>query len=318
MTNAQTKTIFVQIAAYRDAECEPTLRDLFEKAAQPENIIVGLCWQHIPGVDDDLLPLEIRKDQIRLLKIDAKDSHGACWARHQVQQLWQGEDYFLQIDSHMRFEPEWDTKLIAQLALCPSEKAVLTGYPPAYTPPRNLHKNERHIMMADAFNAEGMMTFRATPAGENNSVPTPVYGMFCSAGFMFGPGSAIREVPYDPHLYFYGEESTMSVRLWTHGYDIYHPNENVLYHYYRQTGDVTHRTHWGDNTEWYLINQRALARVQHLLTGAPTDHPEALREVEKYGLGSVRSLAEYEAISGINFKQATITEDARNGVFNRP
>jgi hypothetical protein len=39
-----------------------------------------------------------------------------------------------QIDSHMRFRPNWDVYLIACLNACPAKtKPVLTAYPPGYT-----------------------------------------------------------------------------------------------------------------------------------------------------------------------------------------
>ena len=38
----------------------------------------------------------------------------------QLKKLWEKEDYVLQIDSHMRLRPNWDTYLIQALSICPS------------------------------------------------------------------------------------------------------------------------------------------------------------------------------------------------------
>lgn len=43
--------IFVSIAAFRDEECQWTLRDLFIKAAQPQRVFVGVVWQVDPQAD---------------------------------------------------------------------------------------------------------------------------------------------------------------------------------------------------------------------------------------------------------------------------
>lgn len=43
--------IFVSIAAFRDAECQWTMRDLFTKAAHPERVFVGVVWQIDPVAD---------------------------------------------------------------------------------------------------------------------------------------------------------------------------------------------------------------------------------------------------------------------------
>jgi hypothetical protein len=40
------KTIFIQIASYRDPELRPTLKDLFDKADEPDTLHVCICWQH--------------------------------------------------------------------------------------------------------------------------------------------------------------------------------------------------------------------------------------------------------------------------------
>ena len=135
--------IFVSIASYRDPDCQHTVVDLFAQATHPERIFVGICWQFVPGEDDDCFILAPPfPDQVRRLDVHASESLGACWARHQVQSLWQGEDYYFQVDSHMRFVPGWDERLIEMLELCPSSKAVLSTYPLAFTPPRELAKDE--------------------------------------------------------------------------------------------------------------------------------------------------------------------------------
>ena len=43
--------VFVSIAAFRDEECQWTLRDLFIKAAHPERVFVGVVWQIEPAAD---------------------------------------------------------------------------------------------------------------------------------------------------------------------------------------------------------------------------------------------------------------------------
>src|SRR5580765_5764853 len=104
--------IFVQIASYRDPECQWTVKDLFEKATNPERVSVGIAWQYVIGEDDHCFQVETRPKQVRIQRLNARLSQGVCWARALTQKLRQGEEYTLQIDSHMRFEPDWDQKLI--------------------------------------------------------------------------------------------------------------------------------------------------------------------------------------------------------------
>ena len=74
--------------------------------------------------------------QIREVRMDYREATGPCKARALAQRLWAGEEYFLQIDSHMRFSPGWDAQLVQWLrqaeASSASGRAVLSTYPPSY------------------------------------------------------------------------------------------------------------------------------------------------------------------------------------------
>jgi len=294
-------TIFVSIASYRDPDCQHTVADLFTQAAHPERIFVGICWQFVPGEDDDcfVLPPPF-PDQVRQIEVHASDSLGACWARHQVQTLWRGENYYLQIDSHMRFVPGWDDLLIDMLARCPGAKPVLSTYPLAFTPPRDLAKDELVTIHPKGFDAHGILAQRSTltPLEQAPAVPAP--SPFIGAGLLFAAGSIVSEVPYDPHVYFEGEEISLAVRLWTSGWDIFRPNAAVAYHDYGRHPDRPR--HWKDKVDWADLNEKSRRRVRHLLDARRTPDAGALAEIERYGLGKVRTLAEYEAYSGLDFK----------------
>lgn len=56
--------------------------------------------------------------------------------------------------------------------------------------------------------------------------------MFWVSGYAFSSSDVLKEVPYDPHLQyiFFGEESSMTVRLWTHGWDFFAPPSNFIWH----------------------------------------------------------------------------------------
>lgn len=43
---------------------------------------------------------------------DHTGAQGSYWARAHIQRHYKDETYQLQIDSHMRFYGEWDTKLV--------------------------------------------------------------------------------------------------------------------------------------------------------------------------------------------------------------
>jgi hypothetical protein len=106
------ENIFVQIASYRDPQLLETLNDMISKAEKQENLRIGICWQH--SENDGWDSLEKYKDdqRFRIIDVNYKDSRGVCWARNSVQQMYEDEAYTLQLDSHHRFAPNWDTTLI--------------------------------------------------------------------------------------------------------------------------------------------------------------------------------------------------------------
>src|SRR5262249_9756999 len=146
-----------------------------------------------------------------------------------TQKLWKDEEFTLQVDSHMRFEPGWDDTLIDMWKQCGNEKAILTCYPPGFTPPDNFQREWIFGMAAKAFDQHGILLMHGKPGFRTNHLPDrPIPGAFASACMYFAPASIIKDVPYDPNLYFFGEEISLTVRFWTHGYDLYHPNKLVI------------------------------------------------------------------------------------------
>jgi len=303
--------IFVQIASFRDPECQWTIKDLFDKAENPERVFIGVCWQFVPDEDKHCFEIVTRPEQVRTLKFHAKESKGACWARHMVQKLWDGEEYTLQIDSHMRVVPGWDTKIIRMLHKCDSSKPILSTYPIPYTPPDKLDPDALPRLAAKDFSKEGILHLRGLSLSIRDAPAAPMRGAFVSAGFLFAPAEVIADVPYDPHLYFNGEEISLAARLWTSGWDPFAPNEVLIYHYYKR-GEPKH---WEYDKLWYLLNRRADARVRHLLGMEQSGDPQVVVELDKYGLGRARTLSDYQRYCGVNFATRAISEDAVQAVF---
>ena len=153
-------TIFVAIASYRDSELIHTLRSIFRSADRPERVSVGVVLQIYPTDDaqvysiGDGAAVEAGSEQtplatwllknVRVCHMDAAAARGPCPARALCGGLWAGEQYFLQIDAHMRFRRSWDTYLLQQhdQALGQVRRGhgctdmhfpVLTTYPPGYS-----------------------------------------------------------------------------------------------------------------------------------------------------------------------------------------
>jgi hypothetical protein len=279
--------IFVSIASYRDPQLIPTIEDCRKKASRPDRLRFGICWQHDP---DEAPP---GKDgQFRVLDIPWRESRGACWARAQVMGLWQGEPWFLQVDSHCRFAHRWDDKLLRIAHETNSPKPILSTYANPFTAGANEVLAGGPLQMAfQGFTPEGIPHMRPLAIRNWHSLRRPMRARFLSAGFLFAPGTLVREVPYDPELYFLGEEAAMTLRAFTHGYDLFHPQEAIVWHDYVRKDAVKH---WDDHTvAWGEQDLESRRKVRMLLTGEPVD---------SFGLGSARTLMEYEEYAGLSFR----------------
>ena len=299
--------IFVQIASYRDGELVPTLRDCVAKAEHPERLRFGITWQRD---DDDSLGEFASDPRVRVIDCHWRESLGVCWARHRLQQLYDGEELTLALDSHHRFVPGWDAELRRQLEPL-GPMAVLTTYLPHYDPGVALDPDPAPVVLgADRFEPDGTFMYAPLVLDGDDRPTQPVLARFYSAHFACSRGSFLEDCPHDPELYFNGEEITLSVRAFTHGYDLYHPHKPVVFHRYGTEGRPIH---WDDHddaspTAAWRLDQLAKARVRALLGMDPAtiDHG-------RYGLGTRRSLADYERFAGVEFASRTIHDDARRG-----
>jgi hypothetical protein len=299
-------TIFVQIASYRDAELLPTLRDCIAKAAHPENLRFGICWQHDETED---LSEFLGDPRFRVLDVPYRESKGVCWARNTIQSLCRGETYTLQLDSHHRFIPAWDTALIDVLESIDSEKPLLTSYAPHYNPRKP--KPPRAVpwkIAFDQFSPDGRLLTRPSFIETERDLVKPIPARFYSAHFAFARGAFCREVKHDPLLYFHGEEITIAVRAFTHGYDLFHPHKVIVWHEYTRS---YRRKHWDDHDNgsepWYARDLVARDRIAALL-----GQQDPAIDLGEFGLGNARTLADYEHFAGINFKLRLVQDYTRN------
>jgi hypothetical protein len=310
------RTIFVSVASYRDDECKDTVYDLFDKAKNPDNVFVGVCQQNKENEEDcfDKCPECSQRKQsghIRVANFDYMDARGPTFARYQCSKLWRGEEYYFQIDSHLKFEKNWDETLIGQMRATGDRNAVVGAYPPTDEQMQQMKSNGFTTMITmcpNKFDSTGMPSISAKVVSTNGRTK-PLPTAFQPAGMMCFPGRALYDVPYDPYLsyLFFSEEFLFSARLFTHGYNLYAPVKNFCVHHY---GRGNKPKYWQDHKNSEPCKKKALQRAKFIL-GMITEkqvHPDYFLQVKKYGLGKKRSLADYERFSGVNLATKTITK----------
>jgi Glycosyltransferase (GlcNAc) len=307
-------TFFISIAAYRDPELVPTLRNCLETAANPQDLRFCIAWQHSPDDTWDRLDGYVSDPRFEIIDIPYRETHGVCWARREIQKRYRDETYYLQLDSHHRFSLGWDDALkdsLHYLQATGHEKPLLSAYLPAYRPDRgSAGVAEVYSLSIDRFLPEGVASVTSHYVPNWKELPSPFRTRFTSGHFLFAFGRFVRDVPYDPNIYFTGEESSLAVRAYTHGYDLFSPHRPIIWHEYVRHGKTRH---WDDFSDWPQRNDRSYARYRELFgIDSPSRPPQSLGE---FDFGNVRSLADYERYAGIKFRERRIHKEALNGDF---
>ncbi|WP_428929462.1 GlcNAc-transferase family protein [Marinibacterium sp. SX1] len=307
--------IFVSIAGFCDPLLAFTVEQAVKAARHPERLAFGIVDQS-PTPSADLLPEGPWR--IAYLHVAPESSRGACWARALAMTLYAGEAYFFQIDSHTSFDPGWDETLIEALEAVATRGAnprvLLSTRPFAFEfdddgsvrtsrftdGTLKLVAKEPVLSLADP-----VMSF----ACYNSKQRDDLRGYQVSAANLFTRGSFVEEVPYDPFMYFHGEEQNISIRAYTRGWDIWHPNAVPLYHLYKTRAAGEAPLHWDAQFEgqrqekWSHLRRRSHARLAQLLSGGLSG---------AYGLGQARTLDDYLALSGLKLAPATSPRAVEN------
>ena len=300
--------IFIQIASYRDPQLILTIKDAIDKAKYPQNLVFSIARQFNENDKFDDLSEYINDKRFKIIDIPYTKSKGVCWARNLTQQNYDGEDYTLQIDSHMRFEKNWDEMsigMITDLQKKGYKKPLLSSYVSSYDPDNDPQGRVMvpWRMVFDRFIPEGAVFFlpEAIPNWETLTEPLP--SRFYSAHFCFTLGQFSKEVQHDPEFYFHGEEISIAARAYTHGYDLFHPHKIICWHEYTRKGRTKQ---WDDDITWGTKNDFSHSKNRRLFSmDGNVYNPQ---EFGIYGFGTERSLRDYEKYSGLLFSKRAVQQ----------
>jgi hypothetical protein len=294
-------TIFISIASYRDPELERTIHSALDNAANPQDLHFGVMLQEFERFAPDLSWVP----NLTLNTIHPKMARGAGYARAQIIPMYSGQDYFLQIDSHTIFEKNWDKLCIDQYKkaqeISNNNKIILSYFPPPfYVEPNkqiSIIKNSK-TQLPYATKQKPMLTKRGEWTAERVKLSNknlPEESTTILAGFVFAAGELIQEVPYDPEISFFGEELCFAIRAWTRGWDIYSPCVTIAYHFYTREG---YSKVWKDRNlreiSWKELEAISKEKQKRVLCGI---------EGGIWGAGPVRTITEYETLTGLDFKK---------------
>jgi len=290
-------SVFVQIPSYHDYELGRTIRDAMYKSSGNNDINFGVHLSYYKDNDINVPNL----NNVRIEVSEAPNNLGQGTSRHIANELYDGEDYYLQIDSHTRFEEGWDESLIENynfyknIGLNP----VISCYPGAYEYNEdglNILNDKTNVSYTDFIQDLSFMDGDYIP--HQRAVANPTNNIFTrsvSGGSIFSDGG-IASIKPNKDMYFWAEEILTAIRLYTHGYDLLLPKKQNIYHLYYDEAK-------GKNNQRRQVGQDFPNLIRDIDIKSKYELARIIENkvVGEYALGSARSLEEYQVFAGIDF-----------------
>jgi hypothetical protein len=215
----------------------------------------------------------------------------------------------------MFFESDWDDQLLSQWLMLKTQSAkpIISTYPYGFEfedekPVIKINVSKKTTLVLRPHPETTLSETNATLRFRAEHVFTrePVLGCHLAGGFLFAAGSFVEEVPYDPRLYFHGEEQSLAVRAYTHGWDIFHHPHIPLFHLYKMPNTAHNTHHW--HPEWEKLRDFKFTQLTELAKTRLMDLVFERRDLGRYGLGKTRTLDEFAKFSGIDYAKRKLVQ----------
>lgn len=282
-------SIFIQISAYRDRELQKTIQDAIAKSSGQYELRFGV--HELIAEGDEVVELGVPT-----LTSIAPENLGVNAGRYLANSLYDGEDYYFQIDSHMRFVSNWDSTAIAGIKYYQNQgvvKPLMTMYPGNFWYENGVEKFDSIQTFTPT-----LISFHEKPqqlvdilTPSQMAKPTTAacaYTYSVSAANIFTLGE-FANLPRDTRIMFWGEEILTAATAFCHGFDLVVPTGPLVWHLYHsgQSYEATGRHHaWQDySTHWNELVEASTGCLE-----------ESLRN-----LNGIRSLQEFGDFAGIDF-----------------
>ena len=282
------KKIFISIACFMDNDILNTIENCMENAEYPQRLTFGICLQC--DKNDNYIPKYEYDPQFRIIKIHWSQARGPAYARGKIYDLYNDEDYFLQIDCHSRFFKNWDSKVIQCFDECKKINpcAVISYYPINI---QNMNKNDSTITNITTVRCiDANMGIKTHGRSVSlSSCPRKSWGI--SAAMLFFDKQAYYDVPFDKKIYFglqFEEQTVLAARYWTHGYDIFTPNQHILGTEYI-TNRKRQKYHVLKNGDLFKSTYNKLLYIMKLKYDVNIDK----QTISSCGLGNKRRIEDY-------------------------
>lgn len=302
--------IFVSVVSYRDPQLKDTIRSLLDNKSSRHEVTIGVLEQTIE--EDSLInadPTLLKHPSIRYKRIDPIYSEGVGWARAVNALQVEDEEFYYQVDSHMRFDQDWDRWLINDWRkgrdAHGTNKILITCCCNNF----DIDENGKDVLHRHGFPMTGRVKYfhyqdnniigaHGTIIGATENIEPAIH--IC-AGNMFTHIDWLKDVGNNHRIYFDGEEQWLTLMSFAKGYHLYHPRVIHCYHYINTAEYVT--------KQWYkpIITMEKYGQLVHKSIG---ELNKLLQEIDEDVLIS------YYEYSGVDYINKKLDDRARTRDIN--
>lgn len=224
--------IYIQIAAWRDPLLFDTIKSAIKNAKFPDRLTFTCVFQ---GYKEDLWMIEPIREldaKINLITVDARVAPlSLCKLRGEVgSSLITDEQYYMQVDSHSKFAPNWDTDLKTELSLAVKKygpKTIITSQITGFS---DWDAPFTYSTMTSIPDGEMFKKIGAPVVGKwtVKNPNTQTVERFFNAACIFSLTDFVRDVPQPDNILFQYEQPMMALRTFTAGYTMVGPTKSYV------------------------------------------------------------------------------------------
>ena len=270
----KNKKICISICSYRDFDVYNTIDSLFKNANNYKNIFIYVYLQDsiYTFYKSFFCIKNIYRQNVFIKTTSYKNAKGPLYARQYIIQnmikpsnKFKMFNYYLQLDSHMRFIPNWDIILINNYENLFPEKKIISYYPPGSfleekeKIPVLIEKEKIHNDRIDKYKTRFI---------NSNIIRNYFSSEYIAAGFFF---TEIKFILYEKKNYpmieipylFQGEEMLLTYYfVKKNNFIIFSPCENIAIHKYTRNNE--HKI-WNNIENWKELNNKAIEKLNKII-----------------------------------------------------
>lgn len=248
----ENKSIYISIPSIEDIEVIKTIENAFDSADNPSRVFVGVSLldktMDIFNKIKDMPQYEknISADYNKLTK-DSIPLMGTGNGRHRAAQMYSGQDFMLQIDSHTMFLKGWDTQLISLFEefeqKYESDRFILTGYLPNYKYDENGNRISTRKKLYYPYYLPSNFFLNRIPCWDILDIDGKVFKKFVpcvkfNGNFVFGSKFFVENHGRYKDAIFYDEEMIQSINLIGNDIAMVFPNIDKFPLHHLYTDDI--------------------------------------------------------------------------------